>query len=120
MSAPSVAEKSCKGCGVVKPLSEFYKHPTAADGRAPKCRTCAIDYQKQRRKQRREEMGEEAWLEYQRKIRMRSYYNGRTSDKEQRAAWVAAQKRLRQAHPKEFDALYREERYERGLPVNDD
>lgn len=37
--------KTCKDCGVVKPLSEFYKHPDTADGHLNKCKTCKKSYQ---------------------------------------------------------------------------
>lgn len=34
------ATKSCIRCGEVKPLSEFYRRPTAADGRRNDCKDC--------------------------------------------------------------------------------
>jgi hypothetical protein len=35
------ATKSCKACGAVKPMLEFYAHRSTADGRANNCMSCA-------------------------------------------------------------------------------
>lgn len=32
--------KHCKTCGIVKPLSEYYPHPTTRDRRYPNCKPC--------------------------------------------------------------------------------
>lgn len=32
--------KACKICGLVKPLSDYYKHPKMADGHLGKCKEC--------------------------------------------------------------------------------
>jgi hypothetical protein len=34
--------KACKICGASKPLSEFYRHSTMADGRFSSCKSCYI------------------------------------------------------------------------------
>lgn len=33
--------KKCRGCGVEKPLHDYYKHPSTPDGFASKCKECA-------------------------------------------------------------------------------
>jgi 5-methylcytosine-specific restriction endonuclease McrA len=40
--------KACRGCGVEKELSEFYKHPQMADGHLNYCKVCRRAYQKNR------------------------------------------------------------------------
>lgn len=35
-------EKQCFKCNVVKPLTEFYKHPKMPDGHVNKCKTCNL------------------------------------------------------------------------------
>lgn len=45
-------KKVCKTCGIEKPIAQFKKHVTYADGHANQCRQC--EYEKQARKQEEE------------------------------------------------------------------
>jgi hypothetical protein len=36
--------KTCRKCGEQKPLSEYYKHPTMADGHSSMCKSCRSEY----------------------------------------------------------------------------
>lgn len=40
--------KICRGCGVEKPLGEYYKHPQMADGHLHYCKVCRNEYMKNR------------------------------------------------------------------------
>tara|TARA_S200002703_G_scaffold159478_1_gene173081 strand:+ start:1683 stop:2048 length:366 start_codon:yes stop_codon:yes gene_type:complete len=41
--------KSCRCCGIVKPLTEFYRVPNKA-GRRSKCKNCMREYKRERRR----------------------------------------------------------------------
>lgn len=34
--------RECNKCGTEKPLTDFYKHPTCAEGRLYMCKTCSV------------------------------------------------------------------------------
>jgi 5-methylcytosine-specific restriction endonuclease McrA len=46
--SPSDSYKSCKSCGEVKALSEFYRHPDMKDGHLNSCKDCRKAYQRSR------------------------------------------------------------------------
>lgn len=43
MGAMTEQTKKCTRCGLVKPLSEFYRQKAAKDGHASICKTCRAD-----------------------------------------------------------------------------
>jgi len=60
-------QKTCKGCGETKPLTDFNKHPQCKDGRKGKCKTCISE---QRKKLYREARNSPAiWAALQAKAR---------------------------------------------------
>lgn len=48
--------KICNTCRIEKPLIEFGKHSTSADGYNPKCKSCVSEYQKKYRKKHKEKL----------------------------------------------------------------
>src|SRR5690349_4708066 len=47
--------KTCSNCGWVKPLDEFYKHPSSKDGLTAACKECKRAYQNQYNERKRED-----------------------------------------------------------------
>jgi len=47
--------KTCITCEVEKSHEEFYDHPATADRKSTKCKDCEREYQKARRKKKKEE-----------------------------------------------------------------
>ena len=45
--------KTCVNCGESKPLEDFYIQKTNKDGRQGRCKTCASDLQRARKRERR-------------------------------------------------------------------
>lgn len=52
--------KKCKTCGLIKPLSEYYKHKSGKDGYRTKCKDCDRDYTRNKNKGIREKNQE--WM----------------------------------------------------------
>ena len=49
-----MTEKTCFKCHLVKPLSEFYKHPQMSDGHLGKCKSCTKSEVTNNRRSKRE------------------------------------------------------------------
>ena len=92
------ASKVCFKCGVLKPLTEFYKHKAMADGHVNKCKECN---KKDVRENRADKT--EYYKEYdknrdqtpERKALKETYAKGKGQDKAD-----AAKKRWREKNPK--------------------
>lgn len=42
-------EKTCSHCHQVKPITQFYAHPSAFDGHQPYCASCSVEFNQTRR-----------------------------------------------------------------------
>lgn len=77
--------KSCKDCGVVKSLGEFYEHPRMADGHLNSCKECKKLYARSKPYD----------AEYERQ---------RAQKPERKTKKLEYQRRLRVAHPEKYRA----------------
>lgn len=59
-----VKEKTCRQCGVTKPISEYYKHKNMPDGYLNHCKKCKKEYAK---KAYDEKSKDKNWIESERK-----------------------------------------------------
>ncbi len=112
----TLTEKTCTKCQLTKPLTSFYRNKLLADGRDSRCSVCnrvEVDFNNARR---RSEMGEAAYLEHRREQTTKS--RAKTDNavgKIYAKARNAAIHNLIANHVKEFDELFRVEKYERGM-----
>ena len=83
---PSLPRKTCKDCGVEKSRTQFYCHPTYADGRMNTCKVCKRKYARE-------------WYEAKREIiRVRKrVWAARPEQRAKRAAYARSE-RGRQVH----------------------
>lgn len=119
MTALDLATKTCGKCDSEQPLSNFYRYTRSADGHAWECKACAKSRVRESEQRRREEMGETAWREHRRSLVARSRENPEVRMRGHIAqdAYNAAIAALRDLHRDQFDALLRQERYDRGLDI---
>lgn len=99
--------KVCKGCGTLRSLDDFHRHPTTRDGRVGKCKICKAEGAAARRQAFIDEHGEEAWLAKQRAASAahRARHPGDAAKRNQPRN--AAISELIARHRVEFDALVR-------------
>lgn len=60
----------CRTCGLEKPMTEYYPHPTSQGGRLLHCRTCATA----KRRESHARVGRKTNTPYKRKHRLKSKY----------------------------------------------
>ena len=48
ITSPPAGEKTCTGCGLVKPLAQFSADPHGADGRKYRCKACVAARRRER------------------------------------------------------------------------
>ena len=112
----TLTEKTCTKCHVVKPLTSFYRNKLTKDGHAGWCITCQRPVLDANKSRRRAAMGEDAWLKHQREVTAKSRAkNDNAVGKIYAKARSAAVNTLIANHAKEFDELFRVEKYERGM-----
>ncbi len=120
-TTPKLATKTCSRCGQTKPLSDYWRlTKNKKDGRFNACIECARPLADVATQRRRDRMGDNAWLAEHRAVakRARIRHAGKdTAESLANKAGRRALKKLRAAHPDEYDRLYRLERYELGLSV---
>ena len=106
MSGIELAEKRCRKCGEMKPLTEFHRNRSNTDGRTGSCAKCETEMVKARAAERRAEMGEEAWLAHQAEIQRRHRQRtGGARDRRYNADRYKATQALIERHRSEFDHL---------------
>lgn len=114
----TVTEKTCPRCGETKPASEWHRKSSSKDGLHSYCKLCSIKNTNEWKQEERERMGDDAFRAYQADIvrRWRARNPGwREVGKNRSSARNAAQRRLKEAHPDEYESYYDEECRKRGL-----
>ena len=112
----TLTEKTCTKCQLTKPLTSFYRNKLTKDGHAGRCSTCQRAEVGSNSARRRSEMGEAAWLKHNREAAARSRAKtDNASGKVYNQARRAAVDNLIANHAKEFEQLFRVEKYERGI-----
>lgn len=66
--------KRCKGCGKIKPLSEFYKHKGNPDGHSYKCAECMLEATKKYQKTERGQKISKAYNQSEKAKRQKDRY----------------------------------------------
>jgi len=96
-------EKKCFKCEMIKPLSEYYKHPQTADGHLNKCKDCTKNDSKSHRSKSRQDP---KWIESEKERHRDKYHRLRYKEKYKR---TKEQKKLatdkhKEKYPEKFKA----------------
>lgn len=99
--------KTCKECGATKPILEFYKNNTYADGYTSKCKKCILAYHRQYQKDNKEKLRKKSRERYQKHkvelaIKSRENY---LKHKKERLAKAAE---YRKAHREQLKQYFRD------------
>ncbi len=89
-SSEVVQKQKCFKCGIVKPLSDFYKHPQMANGHLGKCKECNKRDVRQNYRLRRDQY--------------RNYYKQRESTEHRKASRKQRQSFRRINRPEKYKA----------------
>lgn len=115
-AAPVLAEKQCRKCEQVKPLSDFHRDRGRPDGRQSRCKECQLDAVREYQRREREADSEGFKRRNRQAVgRHRSTPEGRAKTRLHNAAQRLALKRLKEAHDAEYRHLLAVARREVGL-----
>lgn len=122
MSEVVLPTKQCRDCGEEKPLSSFHRNARRSDGHSLYCKPCGTARTKAYQRRKKEEMGEEAWLESQREqmAKHRSTQHGREAALLQGRIQSEAVSRLKELHRDDWERLLSIVRYEMEAQYDSD
>jgi 5-methylcytosine-specific restriction endonuclease McrA len=108
-----VTSKVCKGCGLEKDLSEYYKHPRMADGHLIKCKLCVSARVRKNRRERLEQYAQyekaRANLPHRVEARRKYYEEHKEQISEYKKIWMANNKESVDASKRNYYELNRDE-----------
>jgi hypothetical protein len=87
--------KACFKCGVVQPLTEFYRHPQMGDGHLNKCKTCT---KKDATEHRERMINDPKWIEKERERNREKTKRYRASGLGKKSIEAMRQWRMRNRH----------------------
>jgi len=108
-------EKACTRCGEIKRASEFYRNQRRQDGLQSWCAECRRADMNKRNAPKRAEDPDGFRARINANVRASRARTGNVRGKDYMQARDEALRRLRAAHPDEWEQLLRVVKYERGL-----